>query len=42
MAFAAISALTLIHTVSHLDPPDADATSEPEAPRIEIPEAIAV
>jgi hypothetical protein len=42
MAFAAVSALTLIHFVSHLDPPDVDAPSEPIAPRIEFPEKIAV
>lgn len=42
MAFAAVSALTLIHTVSHLDPPDVESTSEPIRPRVDLPEKIAV
>lgn len=42
MAFAAISALTLIHTVSRLDPPDVESTNEPVRPRVDVPETIAV
>jgi hypothetical protein len=42
MAFAGISALTLIHTVSHLDPPDATSSATPVRPQVDVRETVAV
>lgn len=43
MAFAGITALTLIHTVSHLDPTDVESPREQRARTpIDMPETIAV
>jgi hypothetical protein len=42
MAFAGLSALTLIHTVSHLDPTDAESTGEIGRSLVDVPEQVAV
>jgi hypothetical protein len=42
MLFAAISALTLIHTVSRLDPPDAGGSREEARKPIEVGEKVLV
>ena len=38
MAFAAVSALTLIRTVSHLDPPDTESKVQIGAAQVDVPE----
>lgn len=42
MAFAGVSALTLIYTISHLDPPEIEAPRARRPPTVDILEKIAV